>query len=73
MVASDARPFGQGPALHLDQLLAWRRLDRPSTIRRAAGAFLISFPPLVVAGWEGLAGADLERSLLGDFLERRGG
>ncbi len=66
----DAQPFGQGPVRHLDQLLAFRSVDRASAVRCATAAFLISWPPLVLAAaWEGLAvGGPLHESLLRDFV-----
>ena len=57
-------PFGDGPARHLDWLLAPRRIDRTSAARRAAAAFLLSGPPLfVLAAFEGLL-----EPLLFDFV-----
>ena len=67
MIASESRPFGEGPVRHLDRVLAFR-LDRASVAGRAAAAFLIAWPPLLVlAVWQALAsGQDLHESLLVD-------
>ncbi|RPI55103.1 MAG: hypothetical protein EHM55_08895 [Acidobacteria bacterium] len=70
MIEYDSKPFGHGPVHHLDRLLAFQRIERAGVWRCAAAAFLISWPPLVVAAaWEGLAvGGASHESLIFDFV-----